>query len=193
MARNIAVILGHPDSRSFCAAIASAYAQAAELAGNSVRLCRLGELAFDTTLHHGYTSIQELEPDLRDMQASILWASHLVFVYPNWWGSMPSLLKGFFDRTFVPGFAFKYRKNSHFWDKLLVGRSADVFITMDTPSWYNWLIYNRPGHNQIKKAILEFCGVKPVRINAFGPVRDATVVQREKWLSKVTQMAQGIS
>jgi putative NADPH-quinone reductase len=127
------------------------------------------------------------------MQASILWASHLVFVYPNWWGSMPALLKGFFDRVFVPGYAFKYRENSRFWDKLLAGRSADVFVTMDTPGWYNWLVYNRPGHNQIKKTILEFCGVKPVRITAFGPVRDTTTAQREKWLSEVAQKAQGTS
>jgi putative NADPH-quinone reductase len=29
----------------------------------------------------------------------ILWAEHLVFVYPTWWGTMPALLKGFLDRT----------------------------------------------------------------------------------------------
>jgi len=32
----------------------------------------------------------------------------LVFVYPTWWFNIPSILKGFFDRCFVPGVGFKY-------------------------------------------------------------------------------------
>jgi putative NADPH-quinone reductase len=189
MAKNITVILGHPDSNSYCAAIATAYADAAEAAGNNVKFFKLGEIAFDPTLHHGYGKIQELEPGLKTIQDAITWAQHLVFIYPNWWGSMPALLKGFFDRVFLPGYAFKYRDNSRFWDRLLVGRSAHAIVTMDTPPWYYWLVYRMPGHHQIRKTILEFCGVKPVKITSLGPVRHASSAQREKWLAQVARYA----
>lgn len=45
----------------------------------------------------------ELEEDLVKAQELIRWADHLVFVYPIWWGTMPAVLKGFFDRVFLPG------------------------------------------------------------------------------------------
>jgi putative NADPH-quinone reductase len=189
MKKKITIILGNPDSDSYCASIASAYQNAAENSGHEVKLFKLGELEFDPILHKGYKEIQPVERSLQDAQEAIKWANHLVFVYPIWWGTMPSLLKGFFDRAFLPGYAFKYRPNSQFWDKLLTGRSAHVFSTMDTPPWYYWLIYKMPGHNQIKRTILEFSGIKPVKISSFGPVRFATDAQKEKWLAKVARYA----
>ena len=189
MTKNILVILGHPDAGSYCGALAQAYAEAASDAGHEVRLFKLGEVAFDPNLAHGYRQKQPLEPGLQDIQEAITWARHLVFVYPIWWGAMPALLKGLFDRVLLPGYAFKYRPDSPFWDKLLAGRSAHVITTMDTPPWYYWLVYTRPGHQQIKKTILEFCGIKPVRITSFGPVRFASARRREQWLEKVRRYA----
>lgn len=189
MAKNITVILGHPDSNSYCGALATNYVQAAEAEGHSVRYFKLGEIAFDASMHHGYNKRQELEPGLKEIQDAITWAKHLVLIYPVWWGSMPALLKGLFDRVLLPGYAFKYRENSQLWDRLLAGRSAHVFVTMDTPPWYYRWIYKMPGHHQIKKTILEFCGIKPVKITSFGPVRYASPVQREKWLQQIKQYA----
>jgi len=42
--------------------------------------------------------------------------------------TMPALLKGFIDRTFLLNFAFKYRENSPFWDKLLQGKPPDLSL-----------------------------------------------------------------
>lgn len=189
MSKKITIILGHPDAASYCGALADTYAQSARDAGHEVRLFRLGEITFDPVLHHGYNKRQELEPGLLDIREAITWANHLVFVYPIWWGSMPAILKGMFDRVFLPGYAFKYRENSPLWDRLLAGRSAHVITTMDTPPWYYRLIYTRPGHHQIRKTILEFCGIKPVRITSFGPVRYATPGKRERWLQQVNRFA----
>lgn len=189
MPKHITVILGHPDANSYCGELASAYVQAARDAGHEVRFFKLAEIAFDPTLHHGYKQRQELEPGLAEVKEAITWAQHLVFVYPVWWGAMPALLKGMFDRVFLPGFAFKYRQNSSFWDKLLSGRSAHVITTMDTPPWYYWLVYSKPGHHQIKKTILGFCGIKPVRITSLGPVRHASEARRKQWILQVQRAA----
>ncbi len=192
MSRKILVVLGHPNPDSLCGALAATYSEAAQQAGQQVRLLQLSALRFDPVLHQGYGDSQPLEPDLLAAQADIAWAEHLVFVYPIWWGAMPALLKGFIDRVFLPGFAFRYRPNSALWDKLLAGRSAHLLVTMDSPPWYFRWINRMPGHHQMKKTILEFCGVTPVRIASFGPVRSSSLAQRQAWLDRVRQFAQRI-
>ena len=80
MSTNIALILGHPDPTSFCAALARAYTDSAQAAGATVREIKLGELNFDPVLRHGYQQDQTLEPDLLAAQETISWADTLVFV-----------------------------------------------------------------------------------------------------------------
>lgn len=183
MKKKILVILGHPDTNSFCGSLTKAYIDSAKVSGSEVRELQLGELKFDPILWNGYKKIQELEPDLVKSQELIQWSNHIVFVYPNWWGAMPALMKGFFDRVFLPGFAFKYRENSQFWDKLLSGRTAHLMVTMDTPPWYYRWIYHRPGHNEMKRTILGFCGIKVVKISEFAPIKGSSQQQRDKWIA----------
>ncbi|OUS73686.1 NADPH:quinone reductase [Paenibacillus sp. MY03] len=190
---NILIINGHPDSASFNAALADAYATGALGSGAQVRRLNLAELAFNPNLSFGYRKRTELEPDLIRAQELIRWAHHLVFVYPTWWGAMPALLKGFIDRVFLPGFAFKYRENSALWDKLLVGRTAHLLVTMDTPSWYNRLVYRNAGHIVMKKNILKFCGINPVRITELTPIKPSTPEQRAKWLKKAKTLGEKMS
>jgi NAD(P)H dehydrogenase (quinone) len=189
MGKRILLILGHPSSASFCAALAECYAQSAMDAGHEVRQLRLGEMNFDPVLREGYQQIQALEDDLSAAQTDILWAEHLTLVYPIWWGGIPALLKGFFDRVFLPGFAFKYRKGKAFPDKLLKGRTAHLLVTMDTPPWYYRWFYRMPGLHQVRKTTLEFCGIKPLRTLTFGPVLDSSEPQRKTWLGQAQAIA----
>jgi NAD(P)H dehydrogenase (quinone) len=189
MGKRILLILGHPSSASFCAALAECYAQSAMDAGHEVRQLRLGEMNFDPVLREGYQQIQALEDDLSAAQTDILWAEHLTLVYPIWWGGIPALLKGFLDRVFLPGFAFKYRKGKAFPDKLLKGRTAHLLVTMDTPPWYYRWFYRMPGLHQVRKTTLEFCGIKPLRTLTFGPVLDSSEPQRKTWLGQAQAIA----
>lgn len=185
MPKKILVILGQPQRASFGAALAQAYAEGAKAAGAEVKELYLGELKFNPAGTMNHTPSPELESDLVKAQESIKWADHLVFVYPIWWGTIPALLKGFIERVFLPGFAVNFRENSLLWDKLLAGRSARLIVTLNTPSWiYRW-VYGRPGHNTMKKTILEFCGIKPVRITEVGPMRNSSAERREQWLKQV--------
>jgi len=183
MKKKILVVLCHPDNNSFCGSITQSYVDGAMGVGADIRELKLGELTFDPVLWNGYNKIQELEPDLVKAQELILWSNHLVFVYPNWWGSMPALMKGFFDRVFLPGFAFKYGEGSSLPDKLLKGRTAHLMVTMDTPAWYYRWVFHRPGHNQMKKTILEFCGIKVAKISEFAPIKGSNQEKREKWIA----------
>ena len=183
--KNILVINGHPDKESFCSALAERYKKGATAAGATCKLINLIDLDFNPILTYGYRKISILEPDLIKVQQDIVAANHLVFVYPTWWGTYPALLKGFLDRVFLPGFAFKYHLNGPFWDKLLKGKVARLIVTMDSPTWYNFLVYRSPGHNSMKRAILEFCGVKAVRITSFAPMRSSSDKKRKQWLNEV--------
>lgn len=188
--KKILIINGHPDKESFCFSLAVSYKKGADLAGADCELVNLIDLEFNSILIYGYRQKFALEPDLLEIQQDILDADHLVFVYPNWWGTYPALLKGFIDRVFLPNFAFKYRENSPFWDKLLKGKSARLIVTMDTPKWYYWLINRSPGHNSMKRAILEFCGISPVKITSFAPVRTSDAKKRKQWLDEVEKLGQ---
>lgn len=179
------VILGHPRSDSLCGEMARVYAEAVRAAGGEARLLALGGLDFDPLLRDGFDGNQVLEPCLVAAQSDIAWASELVFVHPTWWGGPPALLKGFVDRVFLPGFAFKYQERSPFPEQLLKGKRARLLVTMDSPPlWYRW-VTGMPGHRLLRKAVLDFCGVKPVGVHAFGPVRGSTPERRAAWLEQV--------
>ncbi|MBC9813001.1 NAD(P)H-dependent oxidoreductase [Crocinitomicaceae bacterium CZZ-1] len=185
MKKKILIINGHPDKESFNFALANAYKTGALAAGHEVQEIIVRDLVFNPNLQFGYRKRTDLEPDLLDAREKITWANHMIIIYPVWWGSVPAMLKGFLDRVLLPGFAFKKRENSVWWDKFLTNKSARIICTMDQPSWYYRLVYARPSTNAMKKATLEFCGIKPVRVTSIGPIRLSKDSYRSNWLKKV--------
>ena len=190
MAKKILVINGHPNKNAFNFGIANAYKEGARSSGAEVKEIIIADLQFNPNLQFGYQKRTELEPDLLDAWEKIKWADHLVWVHPVWWGGLPAITKGFIDRLFLPGFAFQYRQNSVWWDKLLKGKTAHIITTLDQPSWYYRFAYGRPSVNQLKKATLEFCGVKPVKITYIGVIKTADQTLRSKWLGSVRKLGQ---
>lgn len=183
MGKRILILNGNPKQQSLCAGLAAAYAAGASQA-HEVRQLALGHLQFDTDLPAGYDRHQPLEPDLQTFQQHLTWAEHLVLVAPVWWGAIPARLKGLIDRTFLPGFAFRYEKGQTWPDQLLKGRTATLLITLDTPPWYFRLFQGAPAVRQLDTATLAFCGFKPVRHHLFGPVIHSDDARRQRWLDK---------
>lgn len=190
MKKNILVINGHPNKESFNYALANAYQKGALKSGAQVDMIHIGELNFNPNLEYGYTKRIELEPDLLTSLEKIKKADHLVWVHPVWWGGLPAMMKGFIDRLFLPGIAYKYRDNSVWWDKLLTGKTARIITTLDQPAWYYWIFYGNPSVNQLKKSTLEFCGIKPVAVTSIGIVKTAAEKQRAQWITKVYQLGE---
>lgn len=188
MQKKILIINGHPDKESFNAALCYAYKQGAIKSGAEVKEIIIADLVFNVNLQFGYRKRTVLEPCLVEAQEQITWANHLVFVYPVWWGSVPAILKGFIDRTFLPKFAFEKKENSLFWRKLLFGKSARIISTLDQPAWYYWLINKQPSNYAMKKTTLQFCGINPVKITNIGPLRLSKESFRKNWLAKVEKL-----
>ena len=155
--KRIYILLGHSDCESLSGQLADEYEKGAKEAGHEIKRTNICDIKFDPILHKGYKSIQALEPDLIQVQEDMKWAEHVVISYPNWWGMMPAILKGLFDRMFLPGFAFKFQKNSWRWTKLLTGRSASVWITMNVQPMLAYMLFG-DNSNEIKKNILGIRG-----------------------------------
>jgi len=190
--KKILIINGHPNTDAFCFGLAASYKKGAINAGAQVKEISVRELNFNPNLAFGYQKRTELEPDLLEAWEKIKWADHLVWVNPVWWGGLPAITKGFIDRVFLPGFAFQYRDNSVWWDKLLKGKTAHIITTLDTPSWYFRFVYGRPSVNQLKKTVLGFCGIKPVKVTYIQPIRNSTIEFRNKWLGKVEMLGKDL-
>ncbi|MFZ2764107.1 MAG: NAD(P)H-dependent oxidoreductase [Minisyncoccia bacterium] len=164
--KKVFILLGHPDEDSFNCTLADEYQRGAEEAGHEVRRMNISDMVFDPVLHHGYRSIQELEPDLKAFQENMRWCEHFIIFYPSWWSTMPALLKGLFDRAWIPGFAFHFT-GEFTWTKMLKGRSATMVVTSNTIPLVQRIMFGDTT-NELKRGILGFAGIGPVRVLKIG-------------------------
>lgn len=120
---------------------------------------------------------------MRYYQEKITNADEIVFVFPYWWGSMPAILKNFFDWNFSKGFAFEYVNSRP--QGLLKNKIVKVFTTTGAPYFFYMLTgANRRLKNMFKKQIIEFCGMKLQEFNIFGGI-DTNKENTNKILKKI--------
>ena len=154
----------------------------------------LGRAAWDdvrvllAVLRHGYRAEQPLEPDLRAAQAAIERADHLVWVFPTYWAAPPAVVRGFVDRVFLPGWAFRFEGHA-LPTGLLAGRGSRVVTTMDSPGWWYRLGLRRTLHASFARGTLAFCGLAPVDVTTIHRVRELDGTARDRWLARVGALA----
>ena len=179
----ILVIDGHPDPLSLTAQLAASYAAGA---GEHAVTLTLRDLDFDLTLRTGYRVPQDLEPDLVRAQELLLWADHVAVFTPLWWGSVPALLKGFFDRTLERGWAFRYKENG-LPEGLLTGRTGRLAVTSDSPRWYLPLVGDTTV-KQVKGRTMEFCGIKPTNVTRYAGVHGRSEADIAAWVRSAADL-----
>ncbi|MAQ59393.1 NADPH:quinone reductase [bacterium] len=185
--KKIVLICGNPDIESFTGSVLDTYEAAAIQNGHEVSRFNLSEMKFDPILHKGYKEIQPLEPDLVKLQDAIRMCDHLVIAYPNWWTTMPALLKGLFDRFWLPGFAFNFNKKTKRVESHLKGKTGRVFILSGSHSPFKtWWKYG-DFTNEIQYGILEFAGIK-TKVSAYGPCERAENACRTKWMKEIAKL-----
>lgn len=186
----VAIIVGHPQRLSFCEALAEAYRRGAESAGHNVRMFKLAEMNFDPILREGYRRLQPLEPDLEAAYDALAASDHWVLVFPLWCGDMPALLKGFIERILQPGLIKRQgtenAMNWHIFEK----KSARIIMTMMMPVSTYRFWYGPHALKLLKKNILNFIGVKPVRETLLGMIADSSDEKRNRWLKQAEAMGQ---
>ncbi len=184
--KKIFLLLGHTDPATLSGALADAYEHAAAGAGHEVRRMNIGEMHFDPILHEGYKTIQELEPDLNDFLANVRWAEHVVIVYPTWWSSMPAMLKGLFDRAWLPHLCFNFADHGLTWKKLLTGRTGRIITSANTWPPLLRFMYGPPTI-VLELALLRFAGIA-ARSTVFGPSERASERKKARWFRTVARL-----
>jgi NAD(P)H dehydrogenase (quinone) len=185
----IMLVLGHPQRQNtFCEALSDAYAEGARAAGHEVSLFVLAGMDFDPILREGYHQEQPLEPDLKKAYAALVACDHVVMVFPLWCGDMPALLKGFIERLLQPDLVRRWNTvNAMDWH-IFENKTARIVMTMMMPvSIYRWW-YGGHALKLLKRNILQFIGIAPVRHTLYGMVSTSKPEQRDRWLAEMREL-----
>lgn len=169
MPRNILIIQGHPDPAGghLCHALADAYAQGARDAGHPVARIEIAGTDFPWLRTQEEFERGPLPESLKAAAEAITAAEHIVLIFPLWLGTMPAIVKAFLEQVMRPGVAFEYQARG-FPKKLLKGRSARVVVTMGMPPLFFRWFYFAHGIAGLKRNILSFVGLGPVRQTFYG-------------------------
>lgn len=188
MAR-IAIIAGHVKSPSFCEALAESYRDSAIAGGHNAEIFATARMNFDPILREGFSRIQALEPDLDAAHAAIMAADHLVIIFPLWLGDMPAIMKGFFERVLQPDVVPGAQTGQFVMP--LKGKSARIIVTMGMPAFvYRWW-FGPHAVQIVKRNILGFVGVRPVRTTVIGSIETVGNEGRKRWLARVADFGRG--
>jgi NAD(P)H dehydrogenase (quinone) len=182
----ILIVVAHPDPNSFNQAIKEHIVAALKAQNHQVRVRDLYQLGFDPVLSleelQRYDSQKgEVPADVKAEQDEILWADHLIFIYPTWWWSMPAVMKGYCDRVFVPGFAFEVVDQGI--KGLLEGKTAWIIQTTGSDQAYiaeNGL--DKMVKTPMEIGLFNFCGIEVVDHQILAGVPFVTDEEREEML-----------
>ena len=126
----VTIISTHPWQGSLNVAISNKLADTLDNRGEDYRVINLPEDGFDPNYTEGELSLYNkgeiLDPLIMEYQQTLKKTSHLILIFPIWWGTMPAILKGFFDKVMTLNFAFNYENG---WTPLLTNIKKTTIIT----------------------------------------------------------------
>jgi NAD(P)H dehydrogenase (quinone) len=156
----ILVIYCHPRPDSYCAALRDAVVDGLTASGHSVELRDLHAEAFDPVLsaHQRGVYFDETENPrgIEDHVVSLRRSDGLVLVYPTWWFGMPAMLKGWFDRVWLPGVAFRLGGPKVMQPLLTAIRLVGIVTTYGSPWWLLWWV-GWPDRRVVRRGLRPLC------------------------------------
>jgi putative NADPH-quinone reductase len=190
--KNITVVDGHPDpSRSrLTHALVDRYVEKAKATGLKVRRIDIARIEYPVLRSTSEFYNTPTPEPLRQAQADIAWADHIVFFYPLWHGNMPALLKAFIEQIFRPGFAVAYGGKQRFPKPLFKGKSAHVVVTMGMPAFVYRAFFGAYGVKSFERSVLAFCGISPITQTLLGGAGGNCACRVRKWLDGMPALAE---
>lgn len=180
----ILLLLAHPNPASFNHAIAARCLKTLRGNGHEVCFHDLYAEGFDPRLPADELPDEAtLPPDIRRYCEELASTEGIVIVHPNWWGQPPAILKGWVDRIFRAGLAYRFLEGDC-GEGVLVGllqaRGAVVLNTSNTPASREELHFGDPLELLWKTCLFELCGIKVFYRRMFRVVVTSTLRQRER-------------
>lgn len=193
------LVVAHPSPESYGARLQRIAAETLAAAGHDVRLRDLYAEAFDPVMRAEEWAAYFENPaasaaTLSDHVGDIRWAEGLVLVYPTWWYGPPAILKGWFERVWLPGVTFEVPKArlGRVTRKLDNIRLFVVVTTSGSPWWWLRLIRD-PGRNLFLRGMRPLlnpgCKVIWRQLHA---MNHASTAARDKFAARVRATLAGI-
>lgn len=159
---NHLIIIAHPRKESLNYSILNKISEVAKNQGNKVKVRDLYTSNFNPVLEYGHLkNLKEGKtcPDILVEQSYISWADELTFIYPLWWNAFPAILKGYIDRVFTNGFAFKVTEKGV--EGMLKDKRVRLITSagMDEQTLKKMNIFESLKITQ-DQGVFEFCGMK---------------------------------
>jgi putative NADPH-quinone reductase len=190
---NVVVVLGHPSADSYCAAIFKRIIFALESQpSHNVTAIRLADEKFATAMSTAERVAYETETPLISDETKrhaevLLQAEALIFVYPTWWSGLPAQLKGWLERVFVLGVAFRFNKHGKIRPNLQNVRHIIGVSTYGSPWRYVKLI-NDNGRRTLTRAIRMSTGFRTRSMwCGIYALDTCTQQQREEFVNETVQ------
>lgn len=183
----VLVVLAHPDPDSFNAALCLELCAGLAEAGHEPDVVDLCGDGFDPRM--GPAELRRLgagepEPDVAALQARILQAEGLAFVFPLWWAAPPAVLKGFVDRVFQENFAFRFAPDGTVVGLLPHERALVLTTTGSTEAQARAIGFVGALEKTWDAWTLRMCGVKRVEHRYFFGVPEADEPTRLRYLAE---------
>jgi NAD(P)H dehydrogenase (quinone) len=184
----ILIILGHPDPNSFNHAIAHAVRDELQNVGHDIMFHDLYEERFPPLLvSEEIPESGKIEPIVEVHCNELSAADGIVIVHPNWWGQPPAILKGWVDRVFRPGVAYRF-ENGDGGEGIPIGllnaSTAVVINTSNTPTAREHVAFGDPLENIWRRCIFDLCGVQNFQRRMFAVVVTSTLEKRLGWIEE---------
>lgn len=193
---NVLVVLGHPKQGSFNHALAEVATAALRADGHEVVFHDLYQERFDPVLPAAEIRAgSALDPLVAEHCRALAACDGLVIVHPNWWGQPPAILKGWVDRVFRAGVAYRFEEGDSGEGvpvPLLRARAALVLNTTDTPPERERAEFGDPLEAIWRSCILRYSGVETVVRRTYGVVVTSTPEVRIGWLDDARAQARAL-
>lgn len=148
---NLLIVYAHPVPTSFNAAILKTAQRVLSRAGHTVRTTDLYAENFQPVLSREEREayLCECGPMIDDVATHIenlRWAEGLVFIFPTWYYGPPAILKGWFERVWLPGVTFEVAKKRLAKTSSRISHITRLVVvtTSGSPAWWLAVIGN-PG------------------------------------------------
>lgn len=133
----------------------------------------------------------DIPGDIAIEQKHIKNADYIWVIFPIWWTSMPAILKGYIDRVFLNGFA--YRMEGDYPKGLLTDKQVIILNSMGM----SYEDYNRGGMFKaleltMDKGIFGFSGMKVLAHKYFASIMSANNELREKYYQEIEDLVDTI-
>jgi NAD(P)H dehydrogenase (quinone) len=190
MSMRVLLLYAHPVETSFNAALHDGILAALKGAGHQVDDCDLYAENFDPRLtraerlvyHDVGPNIEPVRPYVERLQA----AEGLVLSFPVWNFGYPAILKGFFDRVFLPGVSFELLDNGGIGPKLTNIRKLAAVCTYGG-SRLRAILAGDPPRKIVTRVLRANTGFAPCTYLARYDMNRATEAGCRQFLARVTK------